>query len=186
MLLRRRPPCAEKANRHVRSTPPPAVMRLFVSVESSGLVHRVKSTLPPAVVCLFISVENNGLFFGTGPRPTSHAPWALASVCGEGKPPREEHATAHGNAPLRLRRKQRTSPPREEHATACGSVPLHLHRKHRTSLWHGGPGPRVMLFGRRPLCAEKANRRTRSMPPPAVVCLLTSAETNSPVFGTGA
>jgi hypothetical protein len=59
----------------------------------------------------------------------SHTPWVLASMCGEGELPHEEYATARGNAPLHLRRKQRTSPPREKHATACGSMPLHLHRK---------------------------------------------------------
>jgi hypothetical protein len=46
----------------------------------------------------------------------SHAPWASTSVCGEGEPPREEHATA------------------------CGSVRLHPRRNQQSSLWHGGPG----------------------------------------------
>jgi hypothetical protein len=75
-------------------------------------------------------------------------------VCGEGKPPREEHATARGNAPLRL------------------------HRKQRPNLWHGGSGLRVILLGRRSPCAEKANRHVRSTPPSAVVCLFTSTKTN--------
>jgi hypothetical protein len=97
-----------------------------------------------------------------GPGPTSHTPWASGSVCREGEPPREEHATA------------------------CGNAPLHLRRKQWPSLWRGGPGPRVILLGRRPPCAEKANRRVRSTPPSAVVRLFTSAETNSPVSNTRA
>jgi hypothetical protein len=92
-----------------------------------------------------------------GPGPTSHTPWASASLCGEGKPPREEHATA------------------------CGSASLHLRRKQRTSLWHGGPGPRVMLLGRWPPCAEKVNCRVRCTPTPVVVCLFTFAESSEPV-----
>jgi hypothetical protein len=97
-----------------------------------------------------------------GPGPTSHTLRASASVCGEGEPPREEHATA------------------------SGSAPLHLHQKQRTSLWHGGPGPRVILFGHCLPCAEKANRRARSTPPPPVVRLFTSAESSRPTSGTGA
>jgi hypothetical protein len=53
------------------------------------------------------------------------------------------------------------------------------------SLWHGCPGPRVILFGRRLPCAGKTNRRTRSTPPPAVVHLFTSAESSGPTFGPG-
>jgi hypothetical protein len=65
-----------------------------------------------------------------GPGPTSHLPWALVSVREEGEPPREERTTA----PLRLRRKQ------------------------RASLYHGGPGPRVILLRCWPPSAKKANR----------------------------
>jgi hypothetical protein len=54
------------------------------------------------------------------------------------------------------------------------------------NLWHGGPGPRVILFGRQPPCAEKANRRVRSTPLPEVVRLFTSAESSGPVSDTGA
>jgi hypothetical protein len=97
-----------------------------------------------------------------GPGPTSYTPWASASMCGEGEPPREEHATA------------------------CGSAPLHLCRKQRASLWHGGPGPRVMLLGRQPPCAEKANHRVRSTPPPAVVRLFTSTKSSALASSTGA
>jgi hypothetical protein len=43
-----------------------------------------------------------------------------------------------------------------------------------------------MHLARRFLCAEKANRRVKSAPPPAVVCLFALAETDSPVSGTGA
>jgi hypothetical protein len=67
----------------------------------------------------------------------SHTPWASTSVSGEGEPPCEEQATA------------------------CGSAPLHLRRNQQPSLWHGGPGPRVILHGRRFLGAEKSNRRSR-------------------------
>jgi hypothetical protein len=77
-------------------------------------------------------------------------------------------------------------PPREEHATVCGSASLHLRRKQRPSPWRGGPGPRVILLGRWSPCAEKANRRVRSTPTSAVVRLFTSAETNSPAFDMGA
>jgi hypothetical protein len=77
-----------------------------------------------------------------GPGPTSHTPWASVSECEEGEPPREERTAA----------------------------PLHLRRKQQTSLWHGGPGPRVILLGRRFLGAEKSNRRSRqyrvSLSPP--------------------
>jgi hypothetical protein len=90
-----------------------------------------------------------------GPGPTSHTPWASASMCGEGEPPRKEHATACASASLHLRRKQRTSfwpgptshppwasasmcgkgePPLEEHATACSGASFHIRRKQRTSL----------------------------------------------------
>jgi hypothetical protein len=58
-------------------------------------------------------------------------------VCGEGEPTREERATACGSAPLRLRQNQQPSP------------------------WHKGPGPRVILLGRRFLGAEKSHRRSR-------------------------
>jgi hypothetical protein len=43
-----------------------------------------------------------------------------------------------------------------------------------------------MHLARRLLCAEKANRRVKSTPPPAVVRLFTPAEIGSPVSGTGA
>jgi hypothetical protein len=43
-----------------------------------------------------------------------------------------------------------------------------------------------MLLGCWPLRVEKANRRVRSKPPPAIVHLFTLAETNSPVSDTGA
>jgi hypothetical protein len=49
-----------------------------------------------------------------------------------------------------------------------------------------GPGPRVILLGRQPPSAAKANRRVRSTPPPAVVRLCTSAKTNSLVSVSGA
>jgi hypothetical protein len=52
-------------------------------------------------------------------------------------------------------------PPHQEHATACGSAPLHLRRNRQPSVWHEGPGPRVILLGRRFLGAEKSNRRSR-------------------------
>jgi hypothetical protein len=48
-------------------------------------------------------------------------------------------------------------PPRKERTVA----PLHLHQKQRASLWHGGPGPRVILPGHRFLGAGKSNRRSR-------------------------
>jgi hypothetical protein len=88
-----------------------------------------------------------------GPRPTSHTPWASVSVCEKGEPPREERT----------------------------AVPLHLRRKQRTSLWHGGPGPRVILLGRRSPCAKKANHHARSEPPR----LFISAESSGPASGTG-
>jgi hypothetical protein len=66
----------------------------------------------------------------------SHTPWASVSVCEEGGPPREEHAAARGG------------------------VPLHLRRNQLPSLWHGGPGPRVILLGRQFLGAEKLYRRS--------------------------
>jgi hypothetical protein len=68
MLLGRRPPCAKKANRHVRSTPPPAVVRLFTPAESSRPVCRVRSAPPPAVVCLLTSGETNSLVSDTRAR----------------------------------------------------------------------------------------------------------------------
>jgi hypothetical protein len=77
-------------------------------------------------------------------------------------------------------------PPHEEYATTRGNAPLHLHRKQQTSLWHGSPGPRVILLGRWPPCAEKANRRMRSTPPPPVMRLFTSTESSGPASGTGA
>jgi hypothetical protein len=40
-------------------------------------------------------------------------------------------------------------------------VPLHLRRKKKwLSLWHGGPGPRVILLGHRLLGAKKENHRS--------------------------
>jgi hypothetical protein len=67
-------------------------LSLFVSAECSGLAS---SSLPNAAVQLLTR------------GPTSHTPWASASVCGEGEPPREDHATVCGSAPLQLCRKQR-------------------------------------------------------------------------------
>jgi hypothetical protein len=93
-----------------------------------------------------------------GPGPMSYPLWASVSEYEEGEPPREERTAA----------------------------PLHLRRKQRTSLWHGGPGPLVILLGRRSPCAKKATRHVRSMPPPAVARLFTSAKTNSPVSDMGA
>jgi hypothetical protein len=54
------------------------------------------------------------------------------------------------------------------------------------SLWHGGPDPRVILFGRRPPCAKKVNRHVRSVLPPAVVRLFILAESSGPASGTRA
>jgi hypothetical protein len=58
-------------------------------------------------------------------------------VCGEGEPTREERVTACGSAPLCLRQNQQPSP------------------------WHKGPGPRVILLGRRFLGTEKSHCRSR-------------------------
>jgi hypothetical protein len=77
------------------------------------------------------------------------------------------------------RRTRSVLPPR-------GSAPPRLHRNQRSNLWHGGPGPHVMHLARRFLCADKANRRVKSAPPPAVVRLFAPAETDGPVSGTGA
>jgi hypothetical protein len=87
------------------------------------------------------------------PSPTSHTTGVLVSRCGEGEPPRQEQIVVH----------------------------LRLHRKQQPSLWHGDPGPRVILFGSRPPCAEKANRHMRCVSPPTIVRPFTSIETNSPV-----
>jgi hypothetical protein len=65
--------------------------------------------------------------------PTS-PPWVSASVCEEGKPPREEHATACSGASLHPRRKQQTRLPREECATACGSAPPHIRQNQQPRL----------------------------------------------------
>jgi hypothetical protein len=89
-----------------------------------------------------------------GPGPTSHTPWASVSECEEGEPPREERTAA----------------------------PLHLRRKQQTSLWHGGPGPRVILLGRLSPRAKKANRHARSEPPRLFIL----AESSDPVSDTGA
>jgi hypothetical protein len=43
-----------------------------------------------------------------------------------------------------------------------------------------------MYSAHRFLCAEKANRRVKSAPPPVVVRLFTPVETDSLVSGTGA
>jgi hypothetical protein len=52
-------------------------------------------------------------------------------------------------------------PPREEHATVCSNAPLHLRRNQQPSLLHRGPGPLVILHGRRFQGAEESNRRSR-------------------------
>jgi hypothetical protein len=49
---------------------------------------------------------------------------------------------------------------REERASAYGSVSLCLCQNQQLSPWHKGPGPRVILLGRRFLGAE-SNRRSR-------------------------
>jgi hypothetical protein len=49
-----------------------------------------------------------------------------------------------------------------------------------------GPGPTSQLLRRRSPSAKKANRHERSKPPPAILRLFTSSETNSPVSDTGA
>jgi hypothetical protein len=59
------------------------------------------------------------------------------------------------DAPRRRRRSHPT------HATACGNAPLHLCRKQRPSPWHQDPGPRVILHGRWFLGAEKSNHHSR-------------------------
>jgi hypothetical protein len=69
--------------------------------------------------------------------PTCHAPDVPVPKYEEGEPPREERASAYSSAPLRLRQNQQPSP--------C----------------HKGPGPRVILLGRRFLGAEKSHRRSR-------------------------
>jgi hypothetical protein len=58
---------------------------------------------------------------------------ASASMCEEGELPREERTV----------------------------TPLHPRRNQQPSLWHRGPGPRVILLGWRPLGAEKSNRHSR-------------------------
>jgi hypothetical protein len=88
-----------------------------------------------------------------GPGPTSHTPWASVFMCEEGKPPREERTSA----------------------------PFHLRQKQRTSLWHGGPGPRVILLVRWSPCAKKVNHHARSEPPR----LFISAESSGPASNTG-
>jgi hypothetical protein len=50
----------------VRSTPLPAVVRLFTSTESSGLVCHVRSAPPPEVVRLLTSAETNSSVSDTG------------------------------------------------------------------------------------------------------------------------
>jgi hypothetical protein len=52
----------------VRSTPPPTVVCLFTSAESSGPVCRVRSTPPHAVVRLFASAETNSPVSDMGAR----------------------------------------------------------------------------------------------------------------------
>jgi hypothetical protein len=76
---------------------------------------------------------------------------------------------------------QEGQPPHKERATTRGSAPHCLRRNQWSNLWHGGPGPHVMHLARRFLCAEKANRRVKSAPPPTVVRLFASAKTNNPV-----
>jgi hypothetical protein len=93
-----------------------------------------------------------------GPGPTSHSAGVRVSECKEGEPPRKERT----------------------------AVLLHIHRKQQPNLYHGGPGPRVILLGRRSPSAKKANRRVRRKPPPAVVRLSISTKNNGPVSGTGA
>jgi hypothetical protein len=53
----------------------------------------------------------------------------------------------------------------------CGSAPPRLCHNQWSNLWHGGPGPHFMYLARRFLCAEKANRRVKSTPLPAIVRL---------------
>jgi hypothetical protein len=79
MLLGCWPPCAEKTNRRVRSTPLPAVVRLFTSAESSGPVCRVRSTPPPVVVRLFASAETNSPVSDTGARAHESSPLGAGS-----------------------------------------------------------------------------------------------------------
>jgi hypothetical protein len=52
-------------------------------------------------------------------------------------------------------------PTREERITTCGSAPLLPRQYRQPSLWHGGPGSRVTLLGRRFLSTEKSNCRSR-------------------------
>jgi hypothetical protein len=59
-----------------------------------------------------------------GPGPTSHPPWASASECEEGEPPREERTTARGSV-----------------TSSSLSKPTA-----QSLAW--GPGPRVILLGR--------------------------------------
>jgi hypothetical protein len=49
-----------------------------------------------------------------------------------------------------------------------------------------GPGPHARYLACRLLCAEKADRRVKSTPPPTIAHLFASTKDNSPVADTGA
>jgi hypothetical protein len=87
----------------VRSTPPPAVVRLFTYAESSGPVCRVRIMPPPAVMRLFTSAESSGSASGTGAWAHESCSLGVDLCVGEGEPPREEHTTAYGGVSLHLR-----------------------------------------------------------------------------------
>jgi hypothetical protein len=107
-----------------------------------------------------------------GPGLTCQAVGPLAPKCEEGESPRPTVKKAN-------HRTRSVLPSRS-------SVPPRLCRNQRSNLWHGGLGPHVMHLARQFLCAEKANRRVKSAPPPTVVRLFASAKTNIPIPGTRA
>jgi hypothetical protein len=110
--------------------------------------------------------------YDTGPGLTCHTAGPLVPKREEGESPRPTVKKVN-------RRTRSVLPPR-------GSAPPRLRCNQWSNLWHGGPGPHVMHLARRFLCAEKANRRMKSVPPSAVVRLFAPAETDSPVSGIGA
>jgi hypothetical protein len=130
----------------------------------------------------------------------SHTPWSSVSVCEEGEPPREERTTA----PLHLHRKQRTSLWHGARAHESYSLGVGLHVRRRRTTTRGanrrasssppkavdqpltrGPGPTSHTPWASASECEEGESSRRSKPPPAVVRLFTSAETNSPVSDMG-
>jgi hypothetical protein len=137
-----------------------------------------------------------------GLEPTSHASWASVSVCGEGEPPCARSEPPHLSISIESSGPASDTGARAHKSPSLG-VGLRMPRRRTTTRGanrRASSSPpkaagQPLTRGARPTShtpwvsaseCEEGELLRRSKPPPAVVRLFTSAETNSPVSDTGA